>query len=132
MGIQITPPPAPTGTTAAEQGRVPVSEPGATPVNATAAVNTAVVATVTGVAGQTIRLLALSWSYNAAPTGGRMQIQDGATTILDVDVAASGPGSVPLPPGGIKLTSGNTLTATLAAAGAAVTGKVNLASIFGA
>ncbi len=71
----------------------------------------------------------LAWSYSAAPTGGRLTVQDGATTILDFSITAAGPRSLPSggPPArlGLKGSLNTAMTVTLAAGGAAVSGKVN-------
>jgi len=132
MGIEITPPGIDVTSAGGSAGSIPVIEPATTPQNATAAVNTAVTITVAGVAGASIRLAMLSWSYSAAPTAGRVTVQDGATTVLDLDVGVSGFDQVPLPPGGIKMSVGNSCVVTLAAAGAAVIGKLNVATFTGA
>jgi hypothetical protein len=98
---------------------------GAQNANATAAVNTAVVATFGAVAGMRHNLIGCTVSYSAAPTGGRLTVADGGTTVYDVDIIAGGPTPIPLPAGGIVGTVGNAMTVTLAAAGAAVVGKLN-------
>lgn len=79
-------------------------------------------------------------SYNAAPTGGRLTVvvtpdnlPDGtvraAQTIIDVDVTAAGllP-DLDWPPDGLRMPIDGAVTVTLAAAGAAVTGKLNVAA----
>lgn len=106
------------------------SQPGSTaPAAAAPAVNTAAVITFAAVAGQSHRLTFLVVSYNAAPTGGRLTVADGATNLVDMDVTAAGPLVVPLPPGGIKGSVNTAMTITLAAAGAAVSGKVSAAKL---
>lgn len=75
-------------------------------------------------AGVTHRLVFLAASYAPAPTGGRLSVADGASTIIDLDIAAAGPLVVPLPPGGIKGTRGQAMSITLAGGGAGVVGKV--------
>ena len=64
-------------------------------------------------------------SYSAAPTGGRVTVLDGATTIFDLDITASGPTLLFLryPKRGSANTS---MTITLAAGSGAVVGKLNL------
>jgi hypothetical protein len=64
------------------------------------------------------------WSYNATPTGGRLTVADGGTTIFDIDITVSGPGYFPFSRA-IKGTANSALTITLAAGGAAVAGKIN-------
>lgn len=112
-------------------GAVPVSEPGSSAVNGTAAANTQVQIVIAAVTGVPLHLTHLSWSYSAAPAGGRIQVQDGATTILDLDVVNLGFDNVALPGGGERITPGNACTITLAAAGVGVIGKLNVASYSG-
>lgn len=97
--------------------------------NATAAANTAVVATFAAVAGMRHTLTGCTVSYSAAPTGGRLTVADGGATVYDVDIIAGGPTAVPLPANGIAGAPGNAMTVTLAAAGAAVVGKLNTSRI---
>jgi len=90
-----------------------------------------VVLTINGVAGLTQRLAALSWSYSAAPTAGSITVVVNAVTIVQLDITAAGPGSVPLAQGGLICQAGQNVVITLAAAGAAVVGRVNAASYTG-
>lgn len=131
MGIVVQPPAPPIGTVGGLAGSVPTSASPATPASATAAANTAVTVTVNGVAGQAARLLAISGSYSAAPTAGTVTVVVNAVTILQLDITAAGPFSVPLPPGGLECQAGQSAVATLTAAGAAVVGRLNVASIYG-
>jgi hypothetical protein len=89
------------------------------------AVNTAAVITYAA-AAQTVHVLdGVYWSYNAAPTGGNIKIEDGAgTTIFSLDVTAAGPNYIPFGTP-VRGTVNTAMIVTLAAAGAAVTGKVN-------
>ncbi len=64
------------------------------------------------------------WSYSADPTGGRLQIKDGSTVLVDFDITKGGPGFMPL--SGIVSTRNSALSAVLAAGGAGIVGKVNL------
>lgn len=132
MGVAIELPGAPLSTVAALAGTVPVNLPASTPASATAAVNTAVVVTVNGVAGQAVRITAISFSYSAAPTGGALSVVVNAVTILQLDIGAAAEFAVPLPDGGIECQVGQSAVVTLAAAGAAVAGKLNVASFYGA
>jgi len=132
MGIEVQPAPVPVSSVGGTAGTVPVTPVPSTPVSATAAVNTAVTVTITGVAGQSVRLTALSVSYNAAPTGGAVTVVVNAVTILQLDIAAAGPFAVPLPAGGLECQAGQNVVITLAAAGAAVNGRVSAASYLGA
>lgn len=97
--------------------------------SATAAANTAVVATFGAVAGVRHTLVGCTVSYSAAPTGGRLLVQDGAATVLDVDIIAGGPTPIPLPANGITGTPGNAMTVTLAAGGGTAVGKLNTSRI---
>jgi hypothetical protein len=65
----------------------------------------------------------IAWSYSATPTGGNLQVIDGTTTILSLDVTAAGPGFLQFNPP-LKNTAGAALTVTLAAGGGVVAGKV--------
>lgn len=68
----------------------------------------------------------IAWSYDAAPTGGNLKIENGAgTTVFTIAITAAGPGFIPFPQP--RFGSPNTaLIVTLAAGGAGVTGKVNV------
>ena len=125
MGMRIVPPGTAVDQTGNPTGTPQVAELAATPVSATAAVNTAVVITIAGVAGQSVRIEALSGDYNAAPTGGLLTIVVNAVTIWQADILSSGLFTVPLPPGGLLCQAGQNAVLTLAAAGAAVTGRLN-------
>jgi len=117
------------GTLGDLNGVLPASPPASTPLNNSPAVNTAAVITYGAVAGQRHRLTKLSASYNAAPTAGNLLVQDGATTVHSEDLSAAGVDQVPLPGGGIQGSVNTAMTITLAAAGAAVTGKLNAAKL---
>jgi hypothetical protein len=108
------------------------AQPSSIPAHTTAAANTAVVRTYNAVVGQAHRLTvcAVSWSA-AAATVGLLTVQDGATTVLSLDVplAVNTPHNVYLPPGGIIGTINTALTVTLAAGGALSVGKLNTAKI---
>jgi hypothetical protein len=80
-----------------------------------------------GIGGYSHAIGGVAWSYNGTPTGGNLIIQDGSTTIFQIDVTAAGPGFIPFDPP-LAITAGNALTATLAAGGSGVSGKVNFAS----
>ncbi len=95
------------------------------------AVNTAAVITYAAVPGQRHRLTMLAFSYAPAPAGGRITVTDGGTTILDLDVTGATDREISLPPGGLRGTVNTAMTATLAAGGAAVQGKLSAAKITG-
>lgn len=87
------------------------------------AANQAATVAISGVAGVGVYCSGVVWSYSGAPTGGRLTIQSGSDTLLDIDIAVSGPDSVMFPQ---PLLLGNSaaVTFTLAAGGGGVTGKV--------
>lgn len=98
-----------------------------TPVYDAPAANTAAVVTIAAVAGQRHRITGLGYSYSASPTGGNLLITDGGTTIVDIDVTSSWEVWAMLPPGGIECGTNSAVVVTLAAGGAGISGKVNVA-----
>lgn len=110
-------------------GRLLAADAPSDPFSDTAAANTAVVRTFAAVPNQRHKLTGLALSYSAAPAGGRILVQDGATTVLDLDVSAAGQISDVLPPGGIQGAVNTAMTITLAAAGVGVVGKLFTAKI---
>lgn len=90
------------------------------------AANTAAVVTLAASSGQAYRLTLLAYSYSASPTGGRVTIADGVSTVFDLDVTSTWEVLTHLTPGGILITSGNACTITLAAGGAGISGKLNV------
>lgn len=131
MSVTVVPPgPAVVGV-GTGAGASAVQETPLTPVSGTAAVNTAVTITVTGVAGQTIRLAALSGSYSAAPTGGTITVVVNGVTIFQADLTAAGLFVVPIAQGGLICAAGFSAVITLTAAGAAIVGRLNVGSYFG-
>lgn len=98
-------------------------------VNANSGANAAVSITLAAVAGRRNGYKAIVGSYSAAPTGGRLTVTDNAVTVLDIDITAAGPFVIPLPDGIQNLAVNTALVATLAAAGAAVVGKINLSTV---
>lgn len=126
MGVQIVPPAPPVTPGGAAAQPQPTFQTGALPLSGTAAVNTAVTVTVPATAGKSNRINALSVAYNAAPTGGLLTIVVNAVTIFQLVITGTGPVAVPLPDGGLLCQAGFAATVTLAAAGAAVTGQVNV------
>jgi hypothetical protein len=92
------------------------------------AANTAAVVTLPATTGKAHTLTLVSYNYSGAPTGGSLAISDGGTTVYEQAVTATGPGEVSLPLAGIAGTTGNAVTITLAAGGASVTRRLNIAS----
>lgn len=89
------------------------------------AVNTNAVVTITPAGGTRIVIDHIVYSYSAAPTGGRLTIVDGATTVFDIDDTGAGQQAfLQGSPGLASLAIDNVITATLFAAGAAVVGKL--------
>ena len=89
------------------------------------AVNVAAVVTKTAVAGQRHAIYGILFSYNAAPTGGRLTVTDGGVTVIDLQVNAAGAVLIPF---NYQMAFGvnSEVVVTLAAGGAAVTGKLQL------
>ena len=92
-------------------------------VNAPAA-NTAAVITLAATASKKHYIPRVVWSYDAAPTGGRLTITDDGTTVFDLSITAAGPGVIDV---GIESAAVNkAMVITLAAGGGVVVGKVNI------
>lgn len=75
------------------------------------------------------RIAYVAWSYDAAPSGGRLTITGLEGDALSVDITSAGPGALRLPmlPG-----KGHTeIVATLAAGGSGVSGRLNVAYMVG-
>lgn len=89
--------------------------------------NVDAVATVRGRIGQHISVRSTAFSYNAAPTAGRLRIL-GLTSgwNVDVDVIAGGPDLIDFGESGVTFQMGEDVEGRIFAAGAAVTGKVTL------
>lgn len=105
-----------------------------TPANSSPAANTAasIVLPAPGT-GLHYYILSMDASYSGAPTGGNLQILDGASVIFNEDITGGGPVPIQMPAGGLRQPTANTaLTVTLAAGGAGVLGKVSIVSAIGA
>lgn len=69
----------------------------------------------------------LSWSYDGAPTGGNLKIEDVAgTVVFSIDITAAGPGMLQLTPPLRNAALNTALIATLSAGGGGVTGKLSV------
>jgi len=68
---------------------------------------------------------AIGWSYSAAPTGGRLVVTIGGTTLIDIDIVAGGPGLMEFSNPFYKTSEakGEALVITLHAGGGGVVGK---------
>ena len=88
------------------------------------AVNTAAVITLAAAVGQRWYISGVIWSYDAAPTQGSLTIADGGAARRKIDITNAGPGFLHFDPP-LRFTANSAVTATLAAAGAAVSGIVN-------
>lgn len=88
---------------------------------------TAAIITIAAVADNRHILHAVQWSYSAAPTGGRLTVEDGAgTVIFDVDITAAGPNELkPFITGSIN----TAMVITLASGAGAVVGKLNAQTV---
>jgi hypothetical protein len=96
-------------------------------VHATAAADTAVVITLAASPGHRHLIHGMQWSYSAAPTGGRLTVADGITTIFDVDITAAADRYDKV----ISMLKGSintAMTITLAAGSGTVVGKLNVQS----
>jgi hypothetical protein len=68
----------------------------------------------------------LAWSYDIAPNGGRLTVEDGGGTIVfDIDITADGPGSIHFDPN-VRGSENTDLICTLYSGGAGCTGKLNV------
>jgi hypothetical protein len=67
----------------------------------------------------------IAWSYNAAPTAGRLFIVMNGSTVFDIDITAAGPGFIPFDPPK-RFGVGDAVSVTLAAGGAGVVGTCNV------
>lgn len=76
-------------------------------------------------AGQRWVIGGLYWSYNTTPTGGQLSFTIGGATSFTEYVTAGGSGFIPFTPP-IRVALNTAVVVTLAAAGAAVTGSLNV------
>lgn len=94
------------------------------------AANTAAVITLAAITGQRQVINLVAWSYSGTPTGGNLKIEDDTTSVLDLDITASGPGSIIFgaanEDGGLASSLDKKLVITLAAGGTGITGKVHV------
>lgn len=94
------------------------------------AANTKAEITYAAETGKSHVISGVSWSYNADPTGGNLQIHDGVGHIFfSTDITSKGPGVITFPCPK-ALGAGGALVITLAAGGASVTGKLSVLNHF--
>jgi hypothetical protein len=92
-------------------------------LNVTTAADTATVVTIGAYPGAYNYLHGLQWSYDAAPTGGKITVQDGAGGAILWEQAITGAGAGGQDPD--VLGSENTaLVITMAAGGAGIVGRI--------
>lgn len=93
--------------------------------NGVSGANAPVTVTLTPPGGTRIVLDHIVYSYSAAPTAGRLTIVDGAATVFDIDDTGAGQQAFLQGSPGLASTAiDNVVAITLAAAGAAVVGKL--------
>lgn len=104
----------------------PIGNDAATADKVAGAAGAAAAKTYDAVADKCHVISGVAWSYSAAPTGGRLTIEDGAgVVVLDLDITTAGPDSVQFVPPK-RGTMNTALIVTLAAPGGAVVGKLNI------
>lgn len=65
------------------------------------------------------------WSYDAAQTAGQLTVTIAGTTVFDIDILASGPGSVTFPGGLYGSNKNEAMVITLKAGDTGEAGKLN-------
>jgi len=98
---------------------------GETAYHAPAAGNAATVSFSAPGGGVAHCITGIAWSYDSAPTNGKVQMKFGGAVVFELYVTAAGPGSVlfPLPR---KARENASLEVTLASGGGSVAGTVNV------
>lgn len=87
---------------------------------------TAAVLTYAAVTGKRHIISQVIWSYDTAPTGGALTIQDvSGTTIFSINISAAGPGFITFDPPICGAANNTAMIVTLASGAGAVVGKVN-------
>lgn len=89
--------------------------------------NTAAVVTYAAATDKQHVITGIAWSYDGAPTGGNLKIEDvSGTTVFSIDITAAGPGVIYFNPPKSAAAKNTALIITLAAGGSGVTGKVSV------
>jgi hypothetical protein len=98
------------------------------PAAATAAVVTIAAVADSGTTKTIHCVRRISCSYNAAPTGGRLTVVAGSTTLMDIDITASGPLVIDFDQDNLLTnnTSNEAVVVTLASGAGAVVGKLSV------
>lgn len=86
------------------------------------AANTAAIITLAATTGKQHMVLGVQWSYSVSPTGGRLTIVDGSTTIVDLDISGSGPGGFSF---SLPGTTNTAMVITLASGTGSCVGKLS-------
>jgi len=96
------------------------------------AVNTAAVVTYVAIAGLRHVITGFTWSYvGGIPVGGNLLVEDVAgTTVFTMDIPEEGAGVIVFPKPKRSAAVNTAMIVTLAAAGAAVTGKLSILNHF--
>jgi len=99
-----------------------------TPVSVTGAANaTATAATPPPAAGEYASLTSLSYSFSAASTSASTLTVTSSGTLFTLNIPVGAlSGTIPLPPGGIQGAVATAISVALTAAGAGITGTVNI------
>lgn len=87
--------------------------------------NTAAAVSLAAEAQQRHVIDQIAWSYAGTPTAGNLKIAVAGVDVWSVDIVADGPGFIPFP-NGFDCGVNKLVVVTLAAAGAACTGKLNV------
>lgn len=90
---------------------------------ATAAADTVVTKTISGIALKSHVMAACLYSYSETPVGGNITVKNGAVTVLDLDIIAGGPGEILVP---LRMDVAADLVVTLAAGGGTAVGTLNV------
>lgn len=97
----------------------------------TSGINRAATITLTGVTDYCQCISGFSFSYSAAPTNGsaNIQITDNGFIVFNLDIVSTKEYSIYFYPA-LAASNGNNLVITLSAAGAGITGKLNILGVF--
>jgi hypothetical protein len=112
---------------AVNQHELPLPTNGSADNNTPATNTNAVITLAAPGAGKVNVLSGVAWSYSAAPTGGRLKLEDvSGTIVFDIDITSAGPGFIPFVPPKKNAAANTAFIITLYAGGAGIQGKVNV------